>query len=117
MRGKLSGQQTIRNVIQKIEKKWLKYLKEGEDFMELVVDGKIIGYYKFSNGNCLWRSDQNPPGSFSGPTVDRLVDLVNIIVGGLGSDDRGSVPDRCSDICSYKLRSKTVKHNIYYLGC
>ena len=29
-------------------KKWLKYLKEGEEFMDLVVDGKILGYYKFS---------------------------------------------------------------------
>jgi hypothetical protein len=58
--------------------------------MDLVVDGKIFGYYKFSNGNWVWRSDQNPRGSFSGSAVDRLLDLVNCIgrerEGGLGSN-------------------------------
>jgi len=45
--------------------------------VDLVVDGNILGYYKFFNCNWLWSFDQNPPCSFSGSAVDPLLDLVN----------------------------------------
>ena len=84
-------------------KKWLKFLREREDFVDPVVDGKILGYYKLSYSNWVWRSHQNSPGSFSVSATDPIVDLVNFTcrerVGAIGPN-RGSVPDRCSDICS-----------------